>query len=209
MTVARCRWASPDKPSDLHHRRGKSPGVAWRLPALAPPLAPGLAPVDSFYRKAESHQRSHRGAMGSHSGYITVAQRTVPSGGFHRYPTRSGSGSQRTARASAATIIRGSQAQPASVVRKLKSTLQIVDRQPAPSLLPILRSQQQGEILALLLGDPDLELSLTEIAARTGAPTRRSTARSSAPNRPAWSHHGRSGTPGSSGPTPPAPTTAA
>jgi len=32
------------------------------------------------------------------------------------------------------------------------------------------RSQQQGEILALLLGDPDLELSLTEIAARTGAP---------------------------------------
>ena len=30
--------------------------------------------------------------------------------------------------------------------------------------------QQQGEILALLLGDPDLELSLTEIAARVGAP---------------------------------------
>jgi len=45
-----------------------------------------------------------------------------------------------------------------------------VDRQPAPSLLPILRSQQQGEILALLLGDPDLELSLTEIAGRLGVP---------------------------------------
>ena len=45
-----------------------------------------------------------------------------------------------------------------------------MDRQSAPSLLPILRSQQQGEILALLLGDPSLELSLTEIAARTGAP---------------------------------------
>ena len=45
-----------------------------------------------------------------------------------------------------------------------------MDKQPAPALLPILRSQQQGEILALLLGDPDLELSLTEIAARTGAP---------------------------------------
>jgi len=45
-----------------------------------------------------------------------------------------------------------------------------VDRQPTPVLLPVLRSQQQGEILALLLGDPDLELSLTEIAARTGAP---------------------------------------
>jgi len=34
-----------------------------------------------------------------------------------------------------------------------------------------MRSQQQGEILALLLGDPDLELSLTEIAERTGAPS--------------------------------------
>jgi DNA-binding transcriptional ArsR family regulator len=36
--------------------------------------------------------------------------------------------------------------------------------------MPILRSQQQGEILALLLGDPELELSLTEIAARLGVP---------------------------------------
>lgn len=45
-----------------------------------------------------------------------------------------------------------------------------MERSPAPSLLPILRSQQQGEILALLLGDPDLELSLTEISERTGVP---------------------------------------
>jgi DNA-binding transcriptional ArsR family regulator len=45
-----------------------------------------------------------------------------------------------------------------------------VDRRPSPLLLPILRSQQQGEILALLLGDPDLEISLTDIAERTGAP---------------------------------------
>lgn len=45
-----------------------------------------------------------------------------------------------------------------------------MDRTPAPSLLPILRSQQQGEILALLLGDPDLEVSLTDIARLTGAP---------------------------------------
>ena len=57
-----------------------------------------------------------------------------------------------------------------SSIRKLKSILLIVDRQPAPSLLPILRSQQQGEILALLLGDPDVELSLTQIASRTGVP---------------------------------------
>ena len=60
--------------------------------------------------------------------------------------------------------------EPASTVHKLKSILLIVDRQPTPPLLPILRSQQQGEILALLLGDPDLELSLTEIAARVGVP---------------------------------------
>jgi DNA-binding transcriptional ArsR family regulator len=52
----------------------------------------------------------------------------------------------------------------------MKSILQYVDKSPTPPLLPILRSQQQGEILALLLGDPDLELSLTEISRRTGAP---------------------------------------
>lgn len=45
-----------------------------------------------------------------------------------------------------------------------------MDRTPTPPLLPILRSQQQGEILALLLGDPELELSLTEISERTGTP---------------------------------------
>lgn len=54
--------------------------------------------------------------------------------------------------------------------RGLKSTLQSLDRQPPPSLLPIMRSQQQAEILALLLGDPEAELSLTEISRRTGAP---------------------------------------
>lgn len=52
----------------------------------------------------------------------------------------------------------------------MKSVLHFVGRKPAPSLLPILRSQQQGEVLALLLGDPGLELSLTEIAAQTGVP---------------------------------------
>src|SRR5215831_18002933 len=59
---------------------------------------------------------------------------------------------------------------PRSIIHKMKSIIQIVDRRPSPSLLPILRSQQQGETLALLLGDPDLELSLTEIAERTGRP---------------------------------------
>lgn len=52
----------------------------------------------------------------------------------------------------------------------MKNIFHIVDRRPAPSLLPILRSQQQGEILALLLGGPDRELSLTEISQLTGAP---------------------------------------
>lgn len=54
--------------------------------------------------------------------------------------------------------------------RELKSILQFMNRTPAPSLLPILRSQQQGEILALLLGDPEQEFSLTDIARLTGAP---------------------------------------
>ena len=45
-----------------------------------------------------------------------------------------------------------------------------MNRSATPPLLPILRSQQQGEILALLLGDPDRELSLTEISQLTGAP---------------------------------------
>ena len=57
-----------------------------------------------------------------------------------------------------------------STFHKEKSILQFVERHSAPPLLPILRSQQQAEILALLLGDPDLELSLTEISQRTGAP---------------------------------------
>lgn len=45
-----------------------------------------------------------------------------------------------------------------------------MDRTPTPALLPIFRSQQQAELLALLLGDPELELSLTELAERTGTP---------------------------------------
>jgi DNA-binding transcriptional ArsR family regulator len=52
----------------------------------------------------------------------------------------------------------------------MKNIFQFVERQATPPLLPILRSQQQGEILALLLGDPGLELSLTQISERTGAP---------------------------------------
>ena len=42
-----------------------------------------------------------------------------------------------------------------------------MDKSPPPALLPILRSQQQAELLTLILGDPDLELSLSELAERT------------------------------------------
>ena len=56
------------------------------------------------------------------------------------------------------------------LVRKLGNIIQVVDKSPPPSLLPILRSQQQAELLALLLGDPDLELSVSELAERSGVP---------------------------------------
>lgn len=53
---------------------------------------------------------------------------------------------------------------------ELKSILLFVERTPAPPLMPIFRSQQQAELLALLLGDSELELSLTDLAERTGIP---------------------------------------
>lgn len=40
----------------------------------------------------------------------------------------------------------------------------------APSILPVLRCREQADVLALLLGDPTRELSLTEIAGHIGAP---------------------------------------
>lgn len=46
-----------------------------------------------------------------------------------------------------------------------------MERTATPSLLPILRSQQQGELLALLLGDPDLEASLSALGEQIGMPT--------------------------------------
>jgi len=43
-------------------------------------------------------------------------------------------------------------------------------RGAAPSLLPILRSRQQGEILTAVLGDPDTEVSLASLAERLRLP---------------------------------------
>jgi len=45
-----------------------------------------------------------------------------------------------------------------------------MERSSAPSLLPILRSQQQGELLARLLGDTEIEASLTDLAALVAIP---------------------------------------
>lgn len=57
-------------------------------------------------------------------------------------------------------------------IHKVRSTIQSVERsrEPSPSLLPILRSRQQAELLALLLGDPQLELSLSDLADRLDTP---------------------------------------
>ena len=45
-----------------------------------------------------------------------------------------------------------------------------MDKAPAPSLLPVFRSQQQAELLALLLGDPKAEYSLVQLSERSGVP---------------------------------------
>ena len=57
-----------------------------------------------------------------------------------------------------------------STSHKLRDIIQFVDRTPTPSLLPIFRSQQQAELLALILGDPVTEHSLAQLAERTGVP---------------------------------------
>ncbi len=45
-----------------------------------------------------------------------------------------------------------------------------METKSAPSLLPILRSRQQGEVLTYLMCDPDRETSMSELAHRVGAP---------------------------------------
>lgn len=45
-----------------------------------------------------------------------------------------------------------------------------MDKTSAPPLLPIFRSRQQAELLAHLLGDPELEVSLSDLAQQLGVP---------------------------------------
>ena len=45
-----------------------------------------------------------------------------------------------------------------------------MEKTSTPPLLPIFRSRQQTELLALLLGDPDCEASLSDLSSRLGIP---------------------------------------
>lgn len=66
--------------------------------------------------------------------------------------------------------IAATQGSVARSIHKSRSTIRFMDRAAPPPLLPIFRSRQQAELLALILGDPELELSLTDLAARLGTP---------------------------------------
>lgn len=52
------------------------------------------------------------------------------------------------------------------IVHYLDNIIHYMDTSSTPSLLPILRSRQQAELLTLLLGNPALELTLTDLARR-------------------------------------------
>ena len=45
-----------------------------------------------------------------------------------------------------------------------------METKSSPSLLPVLRSRQQGEVLMFVLCDPDRETSISELANRTSVP---------------------------------------
>lgn len=55
---------------------------------------------------------------------------------------------------------------PSIIARYSDDIIRQMDISQAPPLLPILRSRQQAELLALLLGNPDLELTVTDLAGR-------------------------------------------
>ena len=49
---------------------------------------------------------------------------------------------------------------------KRRGDAHLVDKTSSPPLLSILRSRQQVELLALVLGEPERELSVTDLATR-------------------------------------------
>lgn len=52
----------------------------------------------------------------------------------------------------------------------MRDIIHFVDTNASPPLLPIFRSRQQAELLTLLLGTPELEIGLTELASRLDIP---------------------------------------
>jgi hypothetical protein len=54
--------------------------------------------------------------------------------------------------------------------RILAFIIHFVERSPAPPLLPILRSQQQAQLLTWLLDDPDREVSLADLSLQLEIP---------------------------------------
>jgi predicted nucleotidyltransferase len=55
-------------------------------------------------------------------------------------------------------------------IHNSRSRIQFVDTRESPLLLPIFRSQQQAELLAMLLGELELELSLRDLSQRCSVP---------------------------------------
>lgn len=55
-------------------------------------------------------------------------------------------------------------------IHELRDSIHFVDATGSPPLLPIFRSRQQAELLALLLGDPDVEIGLTDLASELDIP---------------------------------------
>ena len=82
----------------------------------------------------------------------------------------SGDGCDRRASSTPQGVRVGQRSGEHSTSHELRGIIQFVDKRPTPSLLPIFRSQQQAELLALILGDPSTEHSLVELADRTGIP---------------------------------------
>jgi hypothetical protein len=55
-------------------------------------------------------------------------------------------------------------------VHEMRDIVHFVDTTGSPPLLPIFRSRQQAELLALLLGDPDVEIGSTDLASKLDIP---------------------------------------
>jgi predicted nucleotidyltransferase len=55
-------------------------------------------------------------------------------------------------------------------IHEVRDIIHVVDKSGSPPLLPIFRSRQQAELLTMLLGRPDLEIGLSELASALDIP---------------------------------------